>query len=87
MCLAIPGKLEQITDEHGLLRTGTVSFAGIRKEISLAFTPEAQPGDYVLVHVGFSLSIIDDDEAQRMYEYLDQIGEIEEQLNTPEAEG
>jgi hydrogenase expression/formation protein HypC len=80
MCLAIPGRLENITDEAPLMRSGEVSFGGIRKSVNLAYTPEAQPGDYVLVHVGFALSIIDDAKAKRMFEYLDQIGEIEEQL-------
>ena len=81
MCLAIPGQLEKITEEAPLLRVGEVNFGGIRKEVNLAYTPEAAVGDYVLVHVGFALSIIDDAEAKRMYEYLDQIGEVEDELS------
>ena len=81
MCLAIPGQLEKITEEAPLLRVGEVNFGGIRKEVNLAYTPEAAVGDYVLVHVGFALSIIDDTEARRMYEFLDQIGEVEDELS------
>ncbi|NNE07672.1 MAG: HypC/HybG/HupF family hydrogenase formation chaperone [Gemmatimonadetes bacterium] len=84
MCLAIPGLLETITEEAPLMRTGDVNFGGIRKEVNLAYTPEAGPGDYVLVHVGFALSVIDDAEARRMFEYLDRIGEIDEQLANPD---
>ncbi len=63
------------------MRTGEVNFGGIRKAVNLAYTPEAEVGDYVLVHVGFALSTIDDAEAKRMYEYLHQIGEVQEELS------
>ena len=81
MCLAIPGQLEKITEAAPLMRTGEVNFGGIRKAVNLAYTPEAKVGDYVLVHVGFALSTIDDAEAKRMYEYLHQIGEVQEELS------
>ncbi|MGE5647334.1 MAG: HypC/HybG/HupF family hydrogenase formation chaperone [Acidobacteriota bacterium] len=71
MCLAIPGKIVEIMeDADPSLRSGKVDFSGVRKDISLAFTPEAKTGDYVLVHVGFALSVVDEDEAQKIFEYL-----------------
>jgi len=79
MCLAVPGKIISITEEENLgLRRGKVDFAGIRKEVCLAYTPEARVGDYVLVHVGFSLSVIDEAEAQRVFEALQQLDQLEE---------
>ena len=78
MCLAIPGKLLEIKGVDPLLRTGRVSFGGLVKEINLAYTPEAKVDDYVLVHVGFAISTIDEDEAQRVFSYLDEIGELNE---------
>ena len=61
-------------------RVGKVDFGGIRKEINLAYTPEAEVGKYVLVHVGIAISVIDEEEAQRVFEYLKQMGNIEEEL-------
>ena len=60
------------------MRSGRVSFGGLVKEINLAYTPEAKIDDYVLVHVGFAISIIDEAEAQRVFRYLDEIGEVSE---------
>ncbi len=77
MCLAVPGKLIS-TDGDGITRTGRVSFGGIIKEISLAYVPEAQIGEYVVVHVGFALSTVDEAEAQRVFEYLEELGELGE---------
>ena len=72
MCLAIPGKLLDVTEgDDALFRTGRVSFEGIIKDIQLAYTPEAQPGDYVLVHVGFALSVIDEAKAQETLALLE----------------
>jgi hydrogenase expression/formation protein HypC len=78
MCLAIPGQILSTAGDDPLLRTGRVSFGGIVKEISLAYTPEANVGDYVIVHVGFALSTLDEKEAGRVFEYLREIGELEE---------
>ena len=78
MCLAIPGQLLDIKGDDPLMRSGRVSFGGIVKEINLAYTPEAKINDYVLVHVGFAISIIDEVEAERVFSYLDEIGEIGE---------
>ena len=65
MCLAIPGRIEEIRDEGQPLRMGRVSFGGIVKEICLAYVPEARVGDYVIVHVGFAISRLDEEEAKR----------------------
>ena len=78
MCPAIPGQLLDSKGDDPLMRSGRVSFGGIVKEINLAYTPEAKINDYVLVHVGFAISIIDEVEAERVFSYLDEIGEIGE---------
>jgi len=78
MCLGIPGKVTE-TFQRDELPMGRVSFGGIVKEICLAYTPEVQPGDYVLVHVGFAISQIDEKEAEEIFSYLDAIGQAEEQ--------
>lgn len=64
MCLAVPGKIQAIRKEGNLLM-GDVNFSGVVKSICLSFTPEAKEGDYVIVHVGFSISILDEKEAQK----------------------
>jgi len=77
MCLAVPGKIVGIEEqEEASLRRATVDFGGIRKEVSLAFTPEAAPGDYVLVHVGFALNVVDEGEAQKIFEMLREMEEL-----------
>jgi hydrogenase expression/formation protein HypC len=76
MCLAIPGKITSISGEDPLLRTGKVDFGGILKEVSLAYVPEAKLGDYVIVHVGFALSRVDEEEAKQVFEYLRQMEEL-----------
>jgi hydrogenase expression/formation protein HypC len=84
MCLAVPGKIESITGaDFG--RMARVNFGGVKKEISLAYVPEAQVGDYVLVHVGFAISVIDEAEAKQVFEYLTQMGELGELETTGEA--
>ncbi|MDE3213396.1 MAG: HypC/HybG/HupF family hydrogenase formation chaperone [Bacteroidota bacterium] len=86
MCLAIPGKIESIeSDLEGLIRKGKVSFGGIIKEISLDMVPEAEVGDYVLVHVGVAISRIDEEEARRTLEYFREIGELEDLSATEES--
>ncbi|MBZ0285513.1 MAG: HypC/HybG/HupF family hydrogenase formation chaperone [Anaerolineae bacterium] len=77
MCLAVPGKLIS-TNGEGLERTGKVSFGGVIKEVSLAYVPEANVSDYVIVHVGFALSTVDEIEAQRVFDYLEELGELGE---------
>ena len=78
MCLAVPGKIISIEGIDPMLRSGKVSFGGIIKNINLAYVPEAKIGDYVLVHVGFAISTIDEAEAQEVFEYLKQMGELAE---------
>jgi hydrogenase expression/formation protein HypC len=79
MCLAVPGKIEAIMDESGdALRRAKVDFGGVKKEVSLAFTPEARLGDYVLVHVGFALSVVDEAEARKIFESLKEMAELED---------
>jgi hydrogenase expression/formation protein HypC len=80
MCLAIPGKIVRITLDDPLMKMGKVNFGGILKEINLTYVPEAKLGDYVIVHVGFAISRVEEREAQRVFEYLrqmDDLGEIQ----------
>jgi hydrogenase expression/formation protein HypC len=76
MCLAVPGKIISLSDTEPLMRTGRVSFGGIVKDVNLAYVPEAQIGDYVLVHVGFAISTLDETEAQQVFEYLRMMDEL-----------
>jgi hydrogenase expression/formation protein HypC len=78
MCLAIPGKIESVEGADPLMRMGKVNFGGILKEVSLAYVPEATVGDYVVVHVGFAISKLDEQEAQQVFSYLEQMGELTE---------
>jgi hydrogenase expression/formation protein HypC len=78
MCLAIPGLIVSVAGAEPLYRTGRVSFGGVIKEVSLAYVPDAHVGDYVIVHVGFALSKVDEAEALRVFEYLQQIDELTE---------
>ena len=79
MCLAIPGKVEEISVE-GDLRVGRVNFGGIMKRVCLDYVPEVEVGDYTIVHVGFALSKIDADEAERTLAVFRQMGMLEEEL-------
>ena len=81
MCLAIPGKVESISGSDQLSRVGKVNFGGILKEVSLAYVPEVKVGDYVIVHVGFALSRLDEAEAHKVFDYLkemEELGELKE---------
>jgi hydrogenase expression/formation protein HypC len=78
MCLAIPGKLIEINeDPYGVLM-GKANFGGIVKQVCLQYTPEVQPGDYVLVHVGFALGKVDEAEARRTYKLLEEMKQLNE---------
>lgn len=82
MCLSIPGKLVAITSElDETFRVGKVSFDGVMKEVSLTLVPEAQVGDYVMVHVGAAISIVDEEEAKKTFEILQQLGELNDLEN------
>jgi hydrogenase expression/formation protein HypC len=79
MCLSIPGKLIEITAElDETFRIGRVSFDGVIKEVSLTLVPEAKVGEYVLVHVGAAISVIDEEEAKKTFDLLMQLGELHE---------
>lgn len=78
MCLAIPGKIECITGDDPMSRTGRINFGGIFKDACLAYVPEAKVGDYVIVHVGFALSRLDEAEAHKVFEYLKEMKELGE---------
>lgn len=82
MCLAIPGLVESVVEVSPLERSGQVRFGGIVKAVNLAFVPEAGVGDYVLVHVGVAISRIDEAEAQEVFKYLEEIGDLGE-LESP----
>lgn len=85
MCLAIPGKILSIESKFdGLVRMARVSFGGIVKEASLEMVPHAKVDDYVLVHVGVAISIVDEEEAKQTFRYLEAMGEVEEELNISE---
>jgi hydrogenase expression/formation protein HypC len=73
MCLAIPGRIESISGDDPLTRMGKVNFGGILKDACLAYVPDANIGDYVIVHVGFALSRLDETEANQVFEYLKQM--------------
>ena len=83
MCLAIPGRVESIDPSDPNLKMARVRFGGIVKQVSLAYTPEARVGDYVIVHVGFAISRLDEKEAQQVFEYARQIGELEQLRDAP----
>lgn len=76
MCLGIPGEVKRIVE--GDLRTGKVAFGGVVKEVCLAYVPEAQVGDFVVVHAGFAISRIDREGALRVFSYLEELGEMNE---------
>ena len=77
MCLAVPGKIISVVGED-LARQARVDFGGVLKEVNLAYVPEAKVGEYVLVHVGFAISQIDETEAEEIFTYLAAIGEADE---------
>lgn len=78
MCLAVPGEIMSITGDAPLAITAKVRFGGITKDVSLACVPDAKIGEYVLVHVGLAISVIDEAEALRVFGYLDQMNELAE---------
>jgi hydrogenase expression/formation protein HypC len=79
MCLGIPGRITAVRDD-AFLRTGSVDFGGVSRDVCLAYVPEAQLGDYVIVHVGFAISRLDEQEAMATLALLREMGGIEEEL-------
>jgi len=84
MCLAIPGRILETYDRKGV-RMAKVQFGGISREACIEYVPAAKEGDYVLVHVGFALSVIDEEEAQRTYQLLEEMNQLTE-LDAAEPE-
>jgi hydrogenase expression/formation protein HypC len=78
MCLAVPGKIVEIVDDSSFGRQGRIDFGGLEKNVNLAFVPEAKLGDYVLVHVGFAITVVDEEEASHIFELLKEMGETAE---------
>ncbi len=85
MCLGVPGRIEEIRDEQGT-PMATVDFGGIRKEVCLAYLPEAELGDYTLVHVGFAITRIDEESALETLELIRSMGSLAEELGEEPAE-
>lgn len=84
MCLGIPGKIIEIYEQAGL-KMGRVDFGGVVKEACLAYVPQAQVGDYTIIHVGFALNVIDEEEAQKTLELFEQIGMLADELGESDA--
>jgi hydrogenase expression/formation protein HypC len=84
MCLAVPGKVVSREDVGGQI-LGRVDFSGITREAWLDLVPETQPGDYVLVHVGFAISRLDEEEARRTLELIAETGAFDEEAESPDA--
>lgn len=78
MCLGVPGRVLEIVPNALGIATGKVDFAGVVKEVCFAYTPEVQVGEYVVVHVGFAISQIDEEEARQVFAYLEELGELAE---------
>ncbi|MGB6366463.1 MAG: HypC/HybG/HupF family hydrogenase formation chaperone [Thermoanaerobaculia bacterium] len=83
MCLGVPGKVVEVMEDPLGMTMGRVSFSGITKEVCLAYTPDAEVGDFVVVHVGFAISKIDEEEAKQVFAYLEEMGEVAE-LEVPQ---
>lgn len=78
MCLAIPGKIESIDESKPALKKGRVNFGGVYRDVFLGCVPEAKVGDFVIVHVGFAISVVDEKEARETFQYLKNMGELSE---------
>lgn len=85
MCLGVPGKVVAIEPNEIGMTMGTVSFGGVTKQVCLAYVPEAAVGDYVVVHVGFAISKVSEEEAREVFDVLHQMGELGE-LDIPQPE-
>ena len=78
MCLAVPGKVVEVRGQEPLERCGKVEFGGLLKEVNFAYVPEVRVGDYVIVHVGFAISKLDEEEATKVFEYLSEMEDLSE---------
>ncbi len=84
MCLSIPGKITEIYKDDSLLM-GKVDFGGVLKEVCLDYVPEAQTGQYVLIHVGFAISLLDEEEAQETMGILREMAALDDELSSDEV--
>jgi hydrogenase expression/formation protein HypC len=80
MCLGVPGKIVKIYESGGL-KMGSIDFGGVTREACLAYVPEAKIGDYTIIHVGFALNVISEQEAQETLDLLRQIADVEAELD------
>lgn len=85
MCLGVPGRIVDVQESPLGMPMGRVSFSGITKEVCLAYTPDVQPGEWVVVHVGFAISRIDEEEAARVFQFLEEMNELDE-IHIPQPE-
>lgn len=85
MCLGVPGRIVSITPDPLGMTMGRVNFGGITKEVCLAYVPDAEVGEYVVVHVGFAIAKVDEEEAAQVFAYLQSIGELDE-LDVPQPD-
>jgi len=84
MCLAVPGKIVTIEGDDPILRAGIVDFSGVTKRVNLSYVPDAKVGDFVLVHVGFAISTVDEEEAAKVFSYLKAMGDLAELTDSGE---
>jgi hydrogenase expression/formation protein HypC len=85
MCLGVPGQVVSVEENALGMTMGKVSFGGVTKDVCLAYVPEVKPGDYVIVHVGFAISKVAEEEAREVFRLLEQMGELQE-LDIPQPE-
>jgi hydrogenase expression/formation protein HypC len=78
MCLGVPGRVLEVRESELGISMGTVSFGGVVKEVCLAYVPDVEPGEYVVVHVGFAISRIDEEEAREVFRFLESMEELDE---------
>lgn len=78
MCLGVPGKVVEVTRSELGITSGKVEFGGIIRDVNLSYTPEVEPGQYVIVHVGFAISTLDEKEAREVFRYLEEIDGLAE---------
>jgi hydrogenase expression/formation protein HypC len=84
MCLAVPGRIVTIEGDDPILRAGIVDFSGVTKRVNLSYVPDARIGDFVLVHVGFAISTVDEEEAAKVFSYLKAMGDLAELVDQEE---
>ena len=81
MCLGIPGKVIEVRGSDLGLLSGKVDFGGVAREVNLSYTPDVQPGQWVVVHVGFAISTLDEEEARSVFRYLEELEMVREELD------